>query len=258
MRPETILAVAAPLLLAQGLYVRRVTPRLPEPLGARTGERALTPVEDGGDPLRVLIAGDSAAAGVGADHQDEALTGQLVDALSRVGVARALRWQLIAQTGVDARALHALLETNVPSPFDVAVISVGVNDVTGRRTVGAWLGDLDRLAARLHDAAPGALLVFSGLPPMHRFPALPQPLRAYLGGRARGFDRALQAWAETKPETRYVAIPDSEDTTLVASDGFHPGPGAYRLWAGELAGAIARWRSEHRIHPKTRETTRTP
>ena len=246
------------LLLAQGLYVRCITPRLPEPPGARAGERALTPSVDGGDSLRVLITGDSAAAGVGADHQDEALSGQLVDALSQLGIARALRWQLIARTGVDARALHMLLEANAPSPFDVAVISIGVNDVTGRRVVGAWLGDLDRVVARLHDAAPGALLVFSGLPPMHRFPALPQPLRAYLGDRARGFDRALRAWTETKPGTRYVAIPDSEDVRLVASDGFHPGPGAYRLWAGELAGAIARWRTEHRIHPRTRETTRTP
>jgi hypothetical protein len=33
----------------------------------------------------------------------------------------------------------------------------------------------------------------SGLPPMHRFPALPQPLRWYIGSRARDFDRALAA-----------------------------------------------------------------
>jgi hypothetical protein len=33
--------------------------------------------------------------------------------------------------------------------------------------------------------------VLSGLPPMHRFPALPQPLRWYVGSRARDFNRVL-------------------------------------------------------------------
>ena len=55
-----------PVLLAQGHYVRRVTPRLPEPEGLRQG------VEGSGPPLRLLILGDSSAAGVGVATQAEA------------------------------------------------------------------------------------------------------------------------------------------------------------------------------------------
>ena len=64
----------APVIIAQGLYVRRVTPRLPEPEGERSG------VNGAGPPLSLLILGDSAAAGVGVATQDQALSGQLVSA----------------------------------------------------------------------------------------------------------------------------------------------------------------------------------
>ena len=90
MKSDTILALAAPLLLVQGKYVRRVTPKLPEAAGAREGERRLRDAGGGPASLRVLITGDSSAAGVGTQHQDEALPGQLADALAARSVATRL------------------------------------------------------------------------------------------------------------------------------------------------------------------------
>ncbi|RMD81354.1 MAG: SGNH/GDSL hydrolase family protein, partial [Candidatus Dadabacteria bacterium] len=55
-----------PLLLWQGWRVRLNVPRLPEAPGPRQGRAGKGPL------LRLLIVGDSAAAGVGAAHQDEA------------------------------------------------------------------------------------------------------------------------------------------------------------------------------------------
>ena len=61
---ETLAKVLlGPVLLAQGIYTRRMTPRLPEAEGERQGEAG------SGDVLRLLIVGDSAAAGVGAATQ---------------------------------------------------------------------------------------------------------------------------------------------------------------------------------------------
>jgi len=79
--------VLGPLLLAQGLYVRRFTPRLPEPQGPRAGSCGQGP------SLRLLVVGDSAAAGVGVSHQDDALAGQLATCLAR---DFSLSWQLLA------------------------------------------------------------------------------------------------------------------------------------------------------------------
>lgn len=236
-RPASLLRVAllAPLLVMQGRRVRRETPRLPEADGPRQG--GPVSAAHGAAPLRVLIAGDSSAAGVGAATQDDALAGRLSQALAeRTG--RPVRWQLIARTGLGARGLHALLAASTIEPFDVAVVVVGVNDVTAPVARRAWLRAVERLRALLHGARPAALVIASGLPPMHRFPALPQPLRAVLGGRARVFDEALARWAASAPGTMHVPIPDLDGPDLTATDGFHPGPAAYTLWAGELARAI--------------------
>ena len=56
-------AVLFPILIPQGLYVSITVPRLPEPTGERVGEVGH------GSPLRLLIVGDSSAAGVGVATQ---------------------------------------------------------------------------------------------------------------------------------------------------------------------------------------------
>ena len=96
----------APLLLAQGLWVRRVTPKLPEAQGPREGVRTPDIAAEAGSSdsaLRLLIVGDSSAAGVGATHQDEALAGRLSRALV-AALATEVHWRLVARTGVTARA----------------------------------------------------------------------------------------------------------------------------------------------------------
>ena len=60
MRLAMTTLALAPLLVVQGWYVKRVTPRLPEAEGARQG------VTGQGQRLRLLVVGDSAAAGVNA------------------------------------------------------------------------------------------------------------------------------------------------------------------------------------------------
>lgn len=67
-----LLWLLGPLLWLQARHVRRVTLRMPEPPGLRAGTAG------GGPLIRLLVAGDSGAAGVGAPTQDQALCGQLV------------------------------------------------------------------------------------------------------------------------------------------------------------------------------------
>jgi hypothetical protein len=60
-----------PVLLIQGLGVRRQTPRLPEACGASSGL-----IAGSGQPIRLITLGESTVAGVGATTHEEALTGQ--------------------------------------------------------------------------------------------------------------------------------------------------------------------------------------
>lgn len=222
----------APLLVAQGVYVRRATPRLPEPPGPREGEAGVS-----GPLLRLLIVGDSAAAGVGASAQAHALSGRLIDELQR---DHRVSWRLLAQSGVDARGLAALLRDSTAASYDVAVVSIGVNDVTGRVGLVQWRRHLDEIVALLRLRFEIGHILFSPLPPMHRFSALPQPLRWALGRRARRFDRALSAWVGTQARCQHLRFEFPLQREMLAADGFHPGEPAYLAWAAAVASEVRR------------------
>lgn len=223
----------APLLLLQGWLVRRRTPGLPEAAGPRAGSGG------SGEPLRLLIVGDSAAAGVGAANQGTALAGQLVRHLS---AAYHVQWELDATTGATTRSALQHFNQRPARDFDIALISLGVNDVTSAVSMARWRrqhADLRALLRRRFQLT--ALLVF-GIPPMSRFPALPQPLRWYLGSRARAFTRALQHDVAGEDGSRYFGLDFTDDVTQMAPDGFHPGPGIYAEWGRRAATAIERMR----------------
>ena len=242
-----------PVLYVQGRRVRRTVPLLPEPPGERTGRRglplpttAMTPAGDDTErrtPLRLLIVGDSAAAGVGAPSQEVALLGQLVDALSDGGP---VDWRLEARTGATAAGTRLHLAKLAPEPFDVAVTSLGLNDVTGGRAPAEVLADLVAVVALLHTRFGVRHVVLSGIPPVGEFPALPQPLRGYLGRRARALDESLAAWAATTRGVEHLPLDFARDQAAIpsamAADGFHPGPALYAVWARALADRIAAWR----------------
>ncbi|RBW49259.1 SGNH/GDSL hydrolase family protein [Marinobacter sp. F3R11] len=219
----------APVLIGQGRYVRRITPRLPEPEGERQG------TVGEGPELRLLILGDSAAAGVGASNQQDALAGQLVSALS--GDHR-VTWSLLAETGRKAADVLTALNAVPGDHYDVVLVSVGVNDVTGRTSTRQWLSLLNELSDHLINRVGASRVLFTAIPPMHLFPALPQPLRWYLGMRARQMNGLMESVCKSRSELEYLSVSFPLEPGFMASDGFHPGPDAYRLWAGHSAGCI--------------------
>jgi lysophospholipase L1-like esterase len=218
-----------PLLLAQALYVRRVTPRLPEPPGERSG------VFGSGPDLRLMIIGDSAAAGVGARCQRQALSGRLVAFLSQ---EFKVTWKLDAQTGRTIKEVVALLATAAPGKADVIVTSVGVNDTTRGTPVKKWISRHEQLIDIAYKRFDCRHVLLSSVPPMHLFPALPQPLRWYLGERAKRLNLALEHHFTDCGGCRVVPTDFPPEPDIMAADGFHPGPAAYSHWAGHLADII--------------------
>lgn len=216
----------APLLIYQGHYVRRVTPRLPEPTGARSGGSANNPAHS------LLILGDSAAAGVGVAQQKAALSGQL---LKRLGD---WRWRLLATSGDTTFDLLARLREESPCHYEVVVLSVGVNDVTSRIDSRRWLRLQQCLLTRIDELFSPRQVIVSALPPMQLFPALPQPLRWYLGRRVKRFNILLAGWLTTQPHAQLLTPELPLAASSFAADGFHPGACAYALWAEQLAHAI--------------------
>lgn len=225
-----------PILMFQGRRVRASIQRLPEPEGDRFGKTG------DGPPISILMIGDSAAAGVGALTQSEALAGHLVD---WTAARHQVRWRLHAQTGWTVTdGLDALADLP-DEPFDVAMVSLGVNDVTTETPLKRWLTQYVRIVERLRSGHGVKLVIVCAVPPMHRFPALPQPLRWYLGRRSRKLDRALYKWASQIEGARYLPFDADLRSEDFAEDGFHPSSSLYDGWATAAAAIILPWAATH-------------
>jgi len=79
-----------PVLAFQAANVRRSALHLADPVCRRDG------LSEQGPVLRLLIIGDSSAAGVGTSHQEQALLGQMRKRLSQTN---AVYWTVGAKTG---------------------------------------------------------------------------------------------------------------------------------------------------------------
>lgn len=212
--------------------------RMPEqipPSGETSGTRG------DGPPLRLLIVGDSAAAGYGVETLDEALLGQLA---GRLAETRHVTYSLFARFGSTTARTLAFLQKQEAFDVDLAVVAVGLNDLIAGEPLPSWLAAHRALAAELRDRF-GAHVVVSGLPPIGRFPALPQPMRFVMGRQRDRYDRALQAWAEAEDGVTFVPLrfevdsplKETEVDEIMSPDGFHPGPRIYAEWAERIAQA---------------------
>jgi lysophospholipase L1-like esterase len=220
-----------PVLLAQGRWVRRSTPQLPEAAGPRAG---LVAIPGEAAPLRMLIVGDSSAAGVGVDTQNEALAPQAAELISQ-RFNMPVEWQLVAKSGVNTREAMEIIANHELRQADLLVTALGVNDVTGQRSPRQFLRDYQALVSQLMERVGARAVIVTGLPPLHMLPAAPQPLRWYLGQCAHRLDAKLRHWVRTSPRFAYISLQWAAKPKDMARDGFHPGAGQYRYWAQLVA-----------------------
>jgi lysophospholipase L1-like esterase len=224
----------SPLLVAQAIATRRRALVLPEADGPRDGRVGA----GSGAALRLLIAGDSSAAGVGVAQQRDAVSGHLARTLhARLGVP--VEWWLRARSGLTTRQLHELLRAAPPTPVDVAVVITGVNDVIDQVPSQRALRQREVLADWLLAGRHARHVLFAPLPPIDRFPLLPQPLRRMMGADARRHDGALARWAATRDDCSHIEIGFELGPDSMAEDGFHPGEPVYRICGEALAAHIA-------------------
>lgn len=224
--------LALPVLLPQALRVRASALRLAPAEGPTEGRSDGT-----GAPLRLLLIGDSIIAGIGVSTLAQALPGQLADALAQRS-GRPVVWQAIGRGGWSARQIRTeLLPRLVAQPrFDLAVVSVGVNDVTGLTPRRRWRARIEAI----HDALAehSGLSVHLGLPPLDRFPALPVGLRRSFGRRARVLDAIAADVAAATPGRLHLPMQVMPTAHQFAADGFHPNAEGCALWAQDLAERI--------------------
>jgi len=232
-----IVAAAAfpllPVLFAQGRGVRRRTPRLADAAGPTAG------IVAGAEPaISLVVIGESTVAGIGAAAHEGALTGQTAKALARL-TGRAVRWRAAGRSGANARETAALARDLPREPADAVVLSLGVNDTLRFRPPPLWARDVARLIAAVRERVGPAPVLLAPVPPMHAFPALPQPLRAVLGARARRLDAALARLPARVAGVAHAGLWVHPAPDLFCADGFHPSEGGYAVIGQRLAEELA-------------------
>lgn len=227
------LATLLPVLLPLALHTRRHAMRLAPAAGP---QRGLAGGELAGQPLHLLVLGESTVVGVGVGCLRHALAGQLAQALAeRQG--RPVAWRACGESGITAaQARQRLLPQVVGEPVDLALLVFGVNDTTRITSLRRWQAALGGMAEALR--ASGARVAFSGVPPLQHFSALPWLLRRMLGARAALLDARLRQVA-SRVGAGYYPLNLEFSADYLALDGYHPSGLGYRIWAQGLAAAIS-------------------
>ncbi|MGB5887257.1 MAG: SGNH/GDSL hydrolase family protein [Acinetobacter venetianus] len=218
-----------PIVAIQGIKVRKNTPHLPEATGERDG------VIGSGKPLSLLILGDSAAAGVGVETQQDALSGAII---TELGNEFTLTWKLQAQTGNTTQQVIQAAKQISDQQYDIVITSIGVNDVTKFTSARSWLKQQKQLFADIQNRFKPKLIIVSGVPPMQHFPALPNPLAWLFGKYAAQMNQVLQQWLMPQDKFKFIQYDIKEFQALnlpMASDGFHPSKEIYAIWGQKVA-----------------------
>ena len=217
-----------PLALPMAVRTRRTALRLAPAAGSSEGLAGAT---FPGEPLRLLLLGESTVAGVGASCLDFALAGRLAAALA-ARLQRPVAWRALGENGITAAQACERLLPLADGRHDLVALVFGVNDTTHFSSTERWQASIARLIG--HFQAAGARVVCTAVPPLRHFRALPWLLRQLLGWRAALLDRQLQALA-TAEGAGYCAVGLEMQPQYLAIDGYHPSALGYLVWGEHLA-----------------------
>lgn len=225
------------MLLPQALWVRYTAVRLPDaaPPWQGTCFPAQSDSASASSPLRLLVIGESTAAGVGVETQQQALCGQLAQQLANTW-SRQVDWQACGRNGATAAVCcQQLLPTLEDQRWDLVVIALGVNDTTHLTPRRRWRRALHELID--HFAGKAGQVLLTAVPPLGEFSALPQPLRGWFGLRAGLLDSDARRCCASAPAL-YAAMPLAFESQYLARDGYHPSAAGYQLWAAGILACL--------------------
>lgn len=200
-------------------------------------DHATTVGEGVGEPLGLVLLGDSAVDGYGLDVAS-ALPRQLA---SRIAVAtgRRVRVRSVAVSG--ARTVDVVTEQlpllRAAGRVDAVLVGVGVNDVLRRTGGGALEEATTALAGGLRAVAPDAAHVVATCPDLSLAPGLGPVLRRVVGARCRVVARR-QRQVLDDAGMLVVAFDEPAAPVFFGEDGLHPGSRANVLLAERAAAAL--------------------
>lgn len=221
--------LALPLYVWQGVGVRLRTQRMLPPRG-----RVRHRIEGKGEPVHLLVIGDSSAAGIGAADTDSALAKQLAQLIAgRDG--RPVVWRAAGFNSATAGQIRDHVVPNLEAEnWTHIVLAVGTNDAKNFHTVRRFKREFGGLLYALRAKWPEARLVWSPVVDMRRVPALPPILGRILEIRARLINEMGEHLCQERGAVAAARLPIEDPQAGFSEDGFHASAAGYRAWAEHL------------------------
>lgn len=223
------------LILPQAILVKRNTLRLPPASGPR--QQILDHQGDAsGRPLQLQHWGESTVDGVGVSHTHLGFTAQIATSIQQQ-LKRSVHYVISGQNGLTLKQLVAQLPST--SHWDLAIITMGVNDSKGLTSLKQWRKQLEHCIQLLREQQAGPIF-FTQVPPMEQFPALPHPLKYLLGLRSSLLNMVLQQVCDTQQNVFLLQASLNIEPDMMAEDGFHPSARGYKNWAEQITPDITK------------------
>jgi len=224
-----IISLFFPLLWFQGMRLKREVPRLPTP-----GDCPFGICKGKGKEFNILGVGESPMAGVGIAKHAFTLTGLTAVRLNK-SLGNSVNWKILAESGLSMKNLNKLIGKQLGENADLVLVSMGGNDVFQLTPPWVWKKNINTCVKLLFQNYKKPLILFSPVPPVGRFPAIPNPLRITFGFWEFLLQASL-AQAINSMDNAYLldeVFPEGKEYYL--EDGIHPSSLAYDPWSEKLA-----------------------
>lgn len=222
-----------PVALWQAMGVRRrITRMLPAP-GPHEGRFA-----GKGEAIRLLVLGDSSAAGVGVVDMRDSLAGHLARLVAE-STGRPVAWRAAGFNSATSGQIRDHVIKHLPRDgFSHVVLAIGTNDAKNFHAMPRVKKEFGGLAYALRARFPSARIVWSPVIDMTAMPALPPFLARILESRASALNALCAGLAAERGLIAATRL-EVRDQAGFAEDGFHAGPEGCRIWAEHLLPLIA-------------------
>jgi lysophospholipase L1-like esterase len=183
-----------------------------------------------GAVIEFAIAGDSLAAGYGAQRPAETPGGLLASTIS-AAAGRPVRLRSVASIGANSLDLDRQVAALGDQPLDLVMIIIGANDVSQRIGRTDSIAHLEAAVRALTER--GVPVVVGTCPDPSALTVIPQPLRAHASRTARRLAAAqtaaaVRAGARTVPLGTVLRPLFHDRPEMLSSDRFHPSATGYR------------------------------
>ena len=119
-------------------------------------------------------------AGVGIPKHSLTLSGLTAVRLNKL-LGCNVNWKILAESGLTLKNLNKLIREQSDENADLVLVSIGGNDVFQLTPPWVWKNNIHTCVKLLFQNDKKPLILFSPVPPVGRFPAIPNPLRFAFG-----------------------------------------------------------------------------